>query len=374
MAGKLLDYLNRELLRPVSNSRATKIMQCATINLFPVSKSGTKYFTGVFDGNDHTISNFTYTSTGTSYIALFGSVGSGGEIKDLGMVDVNVDAGSGYNVGGLVGRNYGTVSNCYATGSVTGGGWFKGGLVGYNYSGIISNCYTTGSVLGYSYVGGLVGINSSTVSNCYAVGDVNGIDHVGGLVGGGYGTVVNCFSSGAVSGSSNTGGLIGSGFGMGSTIYLCYWNTDTSGQIASAGGIGKTTAQMMNSATYRGWGYDAAWTIDEGNDYPRFVWENAPGVPIVDAPRSYGGGSNESDDPYQIATAEQLATIGWYRADFDKHFVLTADIDMTPYDQDNFNPIGNKTTKFIGVFDGNGHTIFNFTYASTGTSALSLIN
>jgi len=62
-------------------------------------------FTGTFDGNGHIVSNFTYTSTGTDYIALFGYVASPGEIKNLGMVDVNVDAGTGYYVGGLVGLN-----------------------------------------------------------------------------------------------------------------------------------------------------------------------------------------------------------------------------------------------------------------------------
>jgi len=97
---------------------------------------GTDYdnpFTGAFDGNGHIVSNFTYTSTGTDYIALFGDVGTDGEIKNLGMVDVNVDAGTGYYVGGLVGLNdYGIVSNCYATGSVSGTGDSVGGLVGYN--------------------------------------------------------------------------------------------------------------------------------------------------------------------------------------------------------------------------------------------------
>ena len=95
-------------------------------------------FTGTFDGNGHIVSNFTYTSTGTDYIALFGYVASPGEIKNLGMVDVNVDAGTGYYVGGLVGLNdYGIVSNCYATGSVSGSS-IVGGLVGYDYFGTVT--------------------------------------------------------------------------------------------------------------------------------------------------------------------------------------------------------------------------------------------
>jgi len=106
---------------------------------------GTK-FTGSFDGSGHTISNFTYISTGTYFIALFGYVGTGGEIKDLGLTNLTGVAGTGYDVGGLVGvNNYGTVSNCYAAGRVT-GDWNVGGLVGLNFgtiSRIISICYST---------------------------------------------------------------------------------------------------------------------------------------------------------------------------------------------------------------------------------------
>ncbi|GAG85111.1 unnamed protein product, partial [marine sediment metagenome] len=54
----------------------------------------------VFDGNGHTISNFTYTSTDTDYIGLFGYVSGGNaEIKDLGLIDPNVDAVIARNVG-----------------------------------------------------------------------------------------------------------------------------------------------------------------------------------------------------------------------------------------------------------------------------------
>ena len=61
-------------------------------------------FTGVFDGNDHAISNFTYGSNGTNGIGLFGHVaGENAIIKDLGLIDPDVDAGTRYYVGSLVG-------------------------------------------------------------------------------------------------------------------------------------------------------------------------------------------------------------------------------------------------------------------------------
>jgi hypothetical protein len=44
----------------------------------------------------------------------------------------------------------------------------------------------------------------------------------------------------------------------------------------------------------------------------------------------YGGGSGTAQDPYQIATAADLILLGDSPEDYDKHFVLTADIDLDP--------------------------------------------
>jgi hypothetical protein len=87
-------------------------------------------FTGVFDGNDHKIWNFTWSSTGRNDIGLFGNLGSGGHIKNLGMENVDVNAVNGWHVGGLVGTNSGTIRDCYAVATVDGEGCV-GGLVGW---------------------------------------------------------------------------------------------------------------------------------------------------------------------------------------------------------------------------------------------------
>ena len=44
----------------------------------------------------------------------------------------------------------------------------------------------------------------------------------------------------------------------------------------------------------------------------------------------YGGGTGEPNDSYQIATAEDLMVLGETPDDYDKHFILTADIDLDP--------------------------------------------
>ncbi|MFZ2149086.1 MAG: hypothetical protein WAV28_17890, partial [Sedimentisphaerales bacterium] len=88
----------------------------------------------------------------------------------------------------------------------------------------------------------------------------------------------------------------------------------------------------------------------------------------------YNGGTGEPNDPYQIATAEDLLLLGDSPEDYDKHFILTADIDLDPnlpgrkvFDRAVIAPDDDPTKSdfqgvaFIGVFDGNGHTISHLT-------------
>jgi len=169
-------------------------------------------FNGVFAGLGHTISNLTVNVGSNSLAGLFGF--SNGTIRNIGMVGGAVSGGSG--VGELVGDNYGgTITQSYATGSVS-GSTFVGGLTGYN-GGAISDSYATGAVSGGNgsyYVGGLVGRNDTTISNSYATGAVSGgsgSTDVGGLVGVNYlgGTITQSYTTGAVSGGTYIGGLVG---------------------------------------------------------------------------------------------------------------------------------------------------------------------
>lgn len=76
----------------------------------------------------------------------------------------------------------------------------------------------------------------------------------------------------------------------------------------------------------------------------------------------YGGGTGGSDDPYLIYTTEQMNAIGANQNDWDKHFKLMADIDLSQYAGKTFNIIGTgDNSAFRGIFDGNGKTISRFT-------------
>lgn len=81
----------------------------------------------------------------------------------------------------------------------------------------------------------------------------------------------------------------------------------------------------------------------------------------------YSGGSGEPNNPYKITTAEDLNDIGNHIEDFNKCFIMTADISLSGYSGSKFNAIGpNTTTPFTGIFDGNGHTISNLYHTSSG--------
>jgi hypothetical protein len=211
-----------------------------------IAAGGATAFTGTFDGNGHKITHFTINSGTNNYIGLFGLIGSGGFVKNLGL------------------------ENCPVSGH-----WDVGGLVGFiSYNGSISGCYSTGAVSGESEVGGLVGGGNYTgsISDCYSTGAVSGppgSDYVGGLVGNNYfGNISDCYSTGAVNGTSDVGGLVGGTYG--GSVNNSFWDTQTSGRTTSAGGTGKTTAQTKTLSTFTsaGWDFVYAWGIGNGQTYP----------------------------------------------------------------------------------------------------------
>ena len=185
----------------------------------PIATSASPY-TGIFDGQNHTISGLYFNQENSYDVGLFGR--NNGKIANAGILDSYFYGTS--KVGGMCGNNYtGTISNCYNTGSVSGIGT-AGGVSGYNYTGSITNCYNTGNVSGSSgFVGGVSGYNSKgTIINSYNAGSVSGLEYVGGVSGINYtGSITDCYNIGSVSGSEgNVGGV--NGYNDGGTITNCY--------------------------------------------------------------------------------------------------------------------------------------------------------
>jgi hypothetical protein len=279
-------------------------------------------------------------------------------------------------VGGLAGINAGNISRSYSAGTVT-GDLYIGGLAGENAS-RISGCYSAASVSAqYGHAGGLAGANDSngSVINSYASGGVTSSVFVGGLLGSNDGIVMRCYAKSAVAGLSDAGGLVGYSTDQACALFS-YWDTKTSGQAASAGGVGETTVDMQKISTFDGWGAcnaDGPWTINEGKDYPRLLWENQPGT-VIEAVQLSDllTGSGKENDAFLVRTAEQLNAIGLFPCEWDKRFKLMADINLSAYVGTQFNMIGFYRIPFTGVFDGNAHVVSNFTYSSTGSAYVGL--
>jgi len=372
-------------------------------------------FAGSFDGADHRIINLTIDTAGanTDYLGLFGRIGPDAVIKNLGLENATIIGGNNsYYLGGLVGHNMeGSISECYATGSVSSGDYSYrlGGLVGYNDGGSISNCYATGSVSGHNYLGGLVGRSSyGNISNCFATGSITG----------------------SIGGNDYVGGLVGLEYG--GSITNCFWDMETSGMATSDGGTGKTTAQMQDPNTFLSAGWDFVGETANGTEdiwwmpsgwYPDLTFQSEvivpniigmnqtdaqdaviaaglvigeidglysptipegiiidqsppPGTVVVEGSavdiivslgsNDYAGGSGTESDPFQIATVGQLELLADSPEDYDLYFILTDDIDLSirTYSTALIGPDPN----FTGSFDGAGCMILNLTIDTGGAS------
>ena len=234
-------------------------------------------FTATFDGNGYAISNLMINRSGEDQISLFAFI-SVSKISNLGLLNVNIIGR--HAVSGLASNNFGTITNSYVTGSVSGSSTV-GGLVG-NTSGIITNSYATGEVTGSGDdVGGLVGSNrnitvdpnNGSITNSYAMASASGVSNVGGLVGNNVasGTITNSYATGKARGSgANVGGLVGNNAG---TIEDSYWLSSS----ASSAGTGDTstsqTAIELTSPTtptmmtYSNWSTND-WDFGRPTQYP----------------------------------------------------------------------------------------------------------
>lgn len=255
---------------------------------YQINPSNKVPFSGTFDGNDHTISNLSYSTTDIDYVGLFGFVdGADAEIKDLGLIGPDIHAPTRQCIGALVGGlRSGTISGCYVQGGNVTGDYLVGGLAGAcgpdlisDPGGRIMSCYTTCDVDGSDSIGGLVGMNAeglnSTIENSYATGAVSGLYDVGGLAGTNNAPISYCYSVGGVSGIG-IGGLVG--YNGSGTVNNSFWDVNTSGLGYSDGGVGRTTVQMQTKSTFTSADWDfttPVWKICDDTSYPKLAWQSS---------------------------------------------------------------------------------------------------
>ena len=279
---------------------------------------GSTFFTGVLDGQGHTITGL-HVNKEESQAGLFGAVW-GGEIKDLGLADVNITSGGG-SVGALSGFLRGTVTNSWSTGSITGGSDQAGGLVGSGRV-IMDSCWSGATVRSTSWVGGLIGFQQleSTVTNSYFVGSATALrptaaSHAGGLVADLFGTISTSYAAGGVTASETgvEGGLVAD-LGPDGTVEDSYWDSVVTGTDTSeGGGTPLTPAQMKGAAAVThmtALDFDDVWvTMQEGVAINGIVPVN-DGYPIL---------RNLPIEPQLMAQAPLIPPAARAMGDFDSN-------------------------------------------------------
>ncbi|WNR45164.1 InlB B-repeat-containing protein [Paenibacillus roseipurpureus] len=354
---------------------------------------GEDHFYGKLDGNGHSITGLKINRPEESFVGLFGLLGEGGQVTNLRLEDVNVTGSS--NVGGLVGLNsYGSISNSYVTGVVHGISNEIGGLVGYN-DGSISNAYATTAVSGNYEIGGLVGVNSNgTISNSYATGHVSGNETTGGLVGANSNLQSVSFSYYDIqeTGQSDEGKGLGrstvdmklrytySEWDFGSEWYYSsvwymlpnqypqLWASTSLSQGTTPGTtkLNNVAEGMEYSTDYEtfipihGSTVDNILAKEEDRIIVRYVTGNDTSSTYLSVSHTdirsvaFAGGDGTEQNPYQIATADQLNEVRYH---LNAHYKLIAHIDLSSYYY--WKPIGKEEGKFQGHIDGNGYRISN---------------
>ncbi|MFA5423775.1 MAG: hypothetical protein WC374_07965 [Phycisphaerae bacterium] len=201
-----------------------------------IGENSTNAFTGVFDGRGHVILNFSYSNISRIAAGLFGVIGDGGVVKNLGLEEPNV---SGFmKVGGLTGSVFGTVEECWVIGGTVDAYTVSaGGLTGDISGGALIDCYCVDTQVDSFGGGGLAGFNNG-------------------------GFIVNSLAAAFVADESYCGSVVGEDS---NGIYVgCFYDSGVNPTLSGigdasdpAGLIDQTTANLIIADTF----IDAGWDI-----------------------------------------------------------------------------------------------------------------
>lgn len=303
-------------------------------------------FTGTLDGADHVIFGLTINKSDAA--AFFSTISGTAAIKNLGFENASVIDATGARTAVITGFLEGNavIENCYIANSTIGGRWCVGSFAGRarnitdNGNAAIRNCYSSAYIYIHDYnggagqCGGIIGNiydgNKMIVENCYFSGVIqrilgnNGEGQVCGIVGWIGQDNAQTINNYIVKNNVNLAPYLLSNYGkhrisstrsdevavnnpapgpnysLSTTVVSSYnaW-TDYSAIIATNGAQygsakkdgenipdGDANAKVQNFyKTTLGWDFDTVWTIDEGNSYPVFDWENDAPHFVVSKPK-----------------------------------------------------------------------------------------
>ncbi len=273
-------------------------------------------------------------------------------------------------IGGLLGyaSGSGKIEKSFATGNVSLApgeyvdkeiGGLSGRSIGIDYDQV----YSTGNVAGKEAIGGLIGTFRGKITNSYARGNVTGNSQVGGLVGqmthsdgddenpAKYSSITNSYSTGQILLQNEElepvdfGGLVGSSTSELNTVSNSFWDIETSGQQASAGGEPKNSEELKTTTTFinAGWDFDGTWMIlSDGYTYPRLAWNTIE----IDSWTDLSNMRNNMHANY-VQTRDLLTT--------DADYAELAGPDANG--GKGWEPVGTSEKPFMGTFDGGRYVI-----------------
>ena len=203
------NYVNGDLRdggEKVSNAKAelTKdIDMSSTDDFVPIGKEYNFEFAGTFNGNYHKISGLHLNKEKAS-LGLFG------EIKNAHISSVIVEGsieGNHNVIGGIAGRSSGTsvIENCGSLVNIKNNNksGSAAGILGVSHEKInIKNCFNRGNITSGNRASGIVAdLSFGTLENCYNTGSIKGEKSIG--VGSYFGiTYINCYNAGKVTSTS----------------------------------------------------------------------------------------------------------------------------------------------------------------------------
>lgn len=299
----------------------------------------------------------------------------------------------GWHVGGVAGAADGKLDSCFSMSEVTGGaeGQYTGGVAGYvGTGGSLLNCYARGTVTGgVNATGGVAGYVRGTLTNCYATGAVWGENNTGGVAGYLYGgQALGCaalnMSVAGTAGVGRVAGVIANNGGTEGSVGFT-GTTDQNGQRfitdTSADINGRDVAkQSLNAAVFytETLGFDENAWFAENDKLPVLRSDDGglvdgqtnemPSHLTVTVLNNEGfSGDGSENNPFEIWTAADLALLAKYVNGGERYYniayyQLMDDIDLADagLSGTGWIPIGladDVSLAFSGVFDGGGHRI-----------------
>lgn len=340
----------------------------------PIGTDNVVCYSGIFDGNGHTISGLYFNNPSINNVGLFGYVDKA-TIRNVGLISSYIE-GKQY-VGGICGYNHsGNIENCFNSSAII-GSRIVGGICGYHYYGMLASCYNVGTITGLSSsVGSICGEAEKTIENCYYLSNSatyngttqNGIGGTMDVYGKTMVATAEQFSSGEVAYLLNNGVTDGTQVwyqnidndGIKDAYPIFYGGTVFGNETCNATGVTVNYSNILNKSNHT---YN-----DKG--VCTICKKGTPAVLITRENYVELGVDWEHIGFYAIYNAGNLY---WFANQFNKgdnkiSGLLMKDIivnegDLSIYDGVSDNdwlewiPVGDANNKYNGEFDGANHTI-----------------